>query len=246
MKFRLGWSRIVLAIYVLLLAVTYVLMRKDIVGEVFTGIVFSWQLLILFLGLARITTRPVALGLILTFVGAFTLLPLFTDVFPVLTGLVSNQKFWIIVPVFVAAVIIVSEIVRYRRAKAEKRLRPAVQSGLGEDGMLYERVSFASRNCIVEEGVLTGGNVHVNSGTAVIDLSRCSLADGISVIDMDIIMGSVCLVLPHDWYVELRTSGFAGKARDTRSGAERKASRTLLVKGNITFGSLVVKEADLD
>ena len=98
-----------MGIYVLLLVVSYILMRNGAVGEIYTGIVFSWQLLILFLGLARLTTKPLALGLILTFIGAFTMLPLFTDIFPGLSGLVSNQSFWIIVPIFVAIVIAVSD-----------------------------------------------------------------------------------------------------------------------------------------
>lgn len=239
-RLRLGWSRIVLAVYVLLLAVTYILMRKGVAGDVFTGIVFSWQLLILFLGLARITTKPVALGLVLTFIGAFTLLPLFTDVFPALAGLVSNQKFWIIVPVFVAAVIIVSEIIRYRRLKAEKKIKPVEQSGLGEDGMLYERIYLSSRDIIVNEGGFAGGSVTVSSGRAEINLSRCILGEGISLMNVDVTLGTVVLVLPADWYVEVRTDNFAGRSKDERAPMERDVSRTLLIKGNVTFGSLTI------
>lgn len=131
-----------LAVYLLLLAVTYILMRKGVAGEVFTGIVFSWQLLVMFLGLARLSTKPVALGIVLVFLGAFTMLPLFTDVFPGLSGLVSDKSFWIVVPIFVAAVILVSEFLRIRRRVARKKLLPAVQSGLGEDGTLYEKRRF--------------------------------------------------------------------------------------------------------
>lgn len=147
-KFRFGWSRTVLAVYLLLLAVTYILMRKGVAGEVFTGIVFSWQLLVMFLGLARLSTKPVALGIVLVFLGAFTMLPLFTDVFPGLSGLVSDKSFWIVVPIFVAAVILVSEFLRIRRRVARKKLLPAVQSGLGEDGTLYEKnvVFFTTLN----------------------------------------------------------------------------------------------------
>ena len=91
-KFRFGWSRTVLAVYLLLLAVTYILMRKGVAGEVFTGIVFSWQLLVMFLGLARLSTKPVALGIVLVFLGAITMLPLFTDVFPGLSGWERNKE----------------------------------------------------------------------------------------------------------------------------------------------------------
>lgn len=244
-RIRLGWSRIVLGIYMLLLVVSYILMRNGAVGEIYTGIVFSWQLLILFLGLARLTTKPLALGLILTFIGAFTMLPLFTDIFPGLSGLVSNQSFWIIVPIFVAIVIAVSEIIRYSRRRAERKSRPAVQSGLSEDGMLYERVSFSSRSYVVDGGFLAGGTLSVSSASVEIDLSRCSIPEGISVIDLDTIMGSVRLKIPHDWYVELKTTNILGTARDIRRPDEgRDVSRTLLIKGTVSLGALVVTEPD--
>ena len=243
-KFRFGWSRTVLAVYLLLLAVTYILMRKGVAGEVFTGIVFSWQLLVMFLGLARLSTKPVALGIVLVFLGAFTMLPLFTDVFPGLSGLVSDKSFWIVVPIFVAAVILGSEFLRIRRRVARKKLLPAVQSGLGEDGTLYEKTSFSSRHSIVEGGEVSGGTVSVIAGSMELDLSRCALAEGISVLEVNVTGGSLTVVMPRDWYMEMQVYCLFGKSKDRREALVRDVSKSLLIKGNVTLGKVIVKEQD--
>lgn len=240
---KIGGSRIVLIVYVIFLAVVYVLVRKDIAGETLKNIAFSWQLLLLALGLAKLFTRPRTMGIILTFLGAFTMLPLFTDIFPGLADFVSNRSFWIAVPVFVGIVLLISEILRYRKAKASATSPEVpVATGLSHDGNFHLKTSFGSDTCVVEGGEMSGGDISVCFGSADVNLGRCVLSEGLSVLTVKITMGSLKIVVPSDWYVEVESSSVMGGVQDVRKSKSSDPSKTLLIRAEVSLGSIELSD----
>lgn len=239
---KIGGSRIVLIVYVIFLAAVYFLVRKDVAGDTLKNIAFSWQLLLLALGLAKLFTRPRTMGVILTFLGAFTILPLFTDVFPGLADFVSNRSFWIVVPVFVGVVLLVSEIVRYRRTKGSASASVPEAAGLSHDGNFHLRTTFGADTSALDGGELSGGDISVCFGSADVNMSRCALAAGLTVLDVKVTMGSLRIVVPSDWYVEVESSSVFGGVRDIRKSRGADTSRTLLLRAEVSLGSIELSD----
>lgn len=77
-----------------------------------------------------------------------------------------------------------------------------------------------------------------------LDLSRCALAEGISVLEVNVTGGSLTVVMPRDWYMEMQVYCLFGKSKDRREALVRDISKSLLIKGNVTLGKVIVKEQD--
>ena len=187
------------------------------------GIFFSWQALLILIGLFFIASRDNRLaGYILIGIGAFFLIPRIWDI-----PFDWHRLFW---PVILLAVgfLIISR-------------RWGIQRVPVGDSMDYidDMAVFGGGDRVVTSQNFKGGKMTAIFGGSKFDFRSASLAKGKSVIDVFFMFGGTKLIVPTNWDVKIEISaifgGFSDKRRP-RPDEIRDPSRELVLKGFAIFG----------
>jgi predicted membrane protein len=88
-----------------------------------------------------------------------------------------------------------------------------------------------------------GGKISCIFGGGEIDLTRASLAEGTSELEVACVFGGVSLIVPPDWNIIIDVTPVLGGFSDSRkfSGSVIDMSKTLVVKGAVVFGGGEIK-----
>ena len=204
-----------------------------LIGDIFNvlpfrarSIIFTWQMLLIVLGLVFMTKRDGRLaGIILLCIGGFFLLPKLT-VLPVGAG----RLFWPALLIFVGLMII---------------FKGSLRRGLGysaskQNGDVVEDVNvFGGHDRIIETANFRGGEIVNIFGGGNYDLLQSKLAPGKNVLEIVMIFGGSKIIVPQDWDVKVDVAAVFGGFSDKRIKSPevpRDPSRTLIIKGIAIFG----------
>ena len=190
------------------------------------SIIFSWQTILIVLGLILVTNREARLtGIILLCIGIFFLLPHFS-LLPVST----RKLFWPALMVLIGIYILSKR--SYRRG-----LSYSASSG---NGNAIEDVHvFAGHDRIIQTDNFSGGEIVNVFGGGNYDMRQAKLGPGNNVLDIVMIFGGSKIIVPQDWDVKVRVSAVFGGFSDKRIKSpeiKRDTSRTLIIKGIAIFG----------
>jgi predicted membrane protein len=197
-------------------------------------IVFSWPFFMFIIGIMiLLNSRNRTLGVILTAVGAFFLIP---RVFPSIYFEGS-----LIFPLLIIG-LGVYIIVKRRQTVSPipgKFNDPAIRKDYIDDVAVF---GGGSKSLISDN--FRGGNITAVFGGSEIDLSGCKLAEGENVIDVLMVFGGTDIHIPKEWNVIINVTplfgGFSNKViRDPSLPID--TTRTLVIKGMALFGGGEVK-----
>ena len=138
----------------------------------------------------------------------------------------------------------------HRRAKMVQRMmnkrmgEQEEQQCQSDDGFLYSNNSLSAVRHVVLDELFKGANIRTYFGGTTIDLRHTNIAPGETYIDLDCSWGRVELYIPADWQVRIECSCFCGGCEDKRwQGTPAKQEWCVLViRGNISFGGLEIKD----
>ncbi|MDR1680502.1 MAG: cell wall-active antibiotics response protein [Prevotellaceae bacterium] len=100
---------------------------------------------------------------------------------------------------------------------------------------------FGNGEYIVLEPVFSGAKLNAVCGSITFDLTKTTLPEGDTVIDVNATMGSVVIVVPRSWQVVPNISPVLGEVADKRrADAECDSSRRLLLTGVCTLGNVEI------
>ena len=190
------------------------------------SIIFTWQMLLIVLGMVFLTKRDGRLaGIILLCIGLFFLLPKLT-ILPVGAG----RLFWPALLIFVGLLIIFKGSFR----------RGLGYSGSKLNGDAIEDINvFGGHDRIIETANFRGGEVVNIFGGGNYDLLQSKLAPGKNVLEVVMIFGGSKIIVPQDWDVKVDVAAVFGGFSDKRIKSpevSRDQSRTLIIKGIAIFG----------
>lgn len=214
---------------VLVFAGFFLLLRNTgIFPSFIDDIVFSWQMLLIVIGLIiTISGNDKTPGIIVMAVGAFFLLPeIFTNIFG------PYRLFWPAVFITLGVLFIFGG----RRA-TEKLFRHRADSS-SDDVIDVVNVFSGGDRQIVSEN-FAGGNVTAVFGGSKIDLTKSRLAPGVSQLEISCVFGGTEIIVPEDWNVVLDITPVLGGFSDERkfsSGRTFDPGRQLVIKGTVVFG----------
>lgn len=198
----------------------------------------SWQMLLIVLGAINLFTRHLLSGFILILVGGYFLLPEITGI-----GLEWIGLYWPILLIMLG----VSLLFRKWKFKHDFHGHKADYSTgdySSADGFVTSEVTFGSVQQIVLDPVFKGGKIKNTFAGTCLDLRRTKLEAGQTYIDVDCTFGGIELYVPSDWNVliDMNTtcSGYTDKRHHSQSASP--AEQKLVVRGDITFGGLEVKD----
>ena len=225
---RLPSSRLVIGI-ILVIAGLFLFLRNTNIFPVFIeDIFFSWQMLLIVIGLIiTVGGSNKTPGIVFMAVGGFFLIPeLFYEIFG------RYRIFW--PSLFIAAGIIV------------------IFAGRGaRDKFLHTKSAFSGTDFIDIVNIFSGGDRKVVSdnfsggkitsifGGSKINLSKCRLAPGITQLDITCIFGGTEIIVPEDWSIVIDVVPVLGGFSDERrisSASVLDSSKQLIIKGTFVFG----------
>ena len=196
----------------------------------FRNIVFSWQMLLIVLGIVFISSgdsKPT--GYILVAVGGFFLIP---KIFPDLSDSWGSM-FWPVMLIVLGLAIIFN---RGRGGSISGR-RFRDRSEPNED-YLDDVAIFGGGDKNVHSQNFKGGKITHIFGGSKYDFSNVVLAEGTHDLELLMIFGGTKFIVPEGWDIRLEMTSIFGGFSDkrTRSIVVTDPDRTLVIKGINLFG----------
>ncbi len=206
-----------------------------------TRVVFSWQMLLIVIGLINLFKQKIISGVILIFVGGFFIIP---KVFPAIDDQFIHI-YWPLLLIGAGIVILLQRIIKPEgccnaleskfqgRENRHKSYQKWEKNHLG----FSKNSVFANVEHIVLDPEFKGGELNAVFGGLSLDLRRTNLAVGETLLDVNAVFGGVTIFVPTDWLIETHLDAVFGGFQDNRMPKEPlDGSRKLIITGSCVFG----------
>lgn len=227
-KFAFGFVVIVTGL--LLLAFNF-----DFLPYTWKHVIFSWQMLLIALGLVSIFGSDSRLpGMILIFIGGFFLIP---EIF--VMHISFFKLFWPFILIGIGLMILSKRGMHGRwRHRFESSATP-----LPDEGYINETNIFSGSKHRVSNQVFKGGKISNIFGGTEIDLTHATLQEGQTELVIDCIFGGVTLIVPADWKVIINMNAIMGGFSDKRLVIKESIdpNKVLIIRGSAIFGGGDIK-----
>ena len=239
----------------LLIAIGLVLLGLNlgIITPALKPVIFSWQMLLILIGVCGLFHCRFWSGIILTLIGIFFIIPKlqFAGI-EMFTQLPENftQTCYPFLLIAAGVLIIIFWMMphKWKNCHSYGCGKKACKSG-GDFFQNTNTNGFCGRNVFsggehtVNDEVFTGGKIDAVFGSSVIDLRHTTLPENGASLEVNSVFGGVQIFVPQTWHVELQTSSVLGGFSDTRLVDSTKIdySRKLVIKGSFVFGGGEIK-----
>ena len=224
-----GRAHLALGVVLMFLGLFLIADLADIVPWRLRDFVFTWQALLIFLGLVFLSNKEnKGTGVILIVVGSFFLLPRFFDV-PHYWG----SLFWPAMLIVLGLVVIFGS----RRHQGVATVFGSNKKTSSED-WLDDVTVFGGGDRIINSQQFQGGKLTHIFGGSKIDFTRAKLAPGNNHLEVVMIFGGTKLIVPESWNVKLEVTSVFGGFSDKRvkTMVVSESDRSLHITGTNVFG----------
>lgn len=242
----LGFGLILMLIGVLFLGFNF-----GILPDKLRWIVFSWPMLLIFIGAINLFKRHLISGTILITIGTFFIIPRVIETYPLLfPGFNGDftQIYWPLLLIAAGILIIVGKIFGPKWGVNEwankeyhykhHHNRPYTKwENTGAGSSFSKNSVFGAGEHIVLDPVFKGGELNAVFGGITLDLRKTTLPEGDTVIDINAVFGGVTILVPETWLVETHLDAVFGGFEDKRYRVDEvDTSRKLIITGSCVFG----------
>jgi predicted membrane protein len=230
-KFAFGF--VVMLAGALLLAFNFDILPMD-----WKHIIFSWQMLLITLGVVSLIGREGrGPGLILVLIGGFFLIPKLFGY-----DISFIKVFWPVLLIIIGVMILFGHGYRHRHRWHRHWDNHPDDSPLDEGYIRQDNIFSGSKHKIIHTE-FKGGKISNIFGGSEIDLTQATLAEGRNVLIIECIFGGITLIVPSDWKVVVEMSAILGGFQDKRTVIKEQpdATRVLVIKGSAIFGGGEIK-----
>lgn len=210
------------------------LFNLNIVPASYERIFFSWEMLLIVIGLVNIVSKDNwFVGCILILIGGFfmsdRLLELPID---------FSKIFWPVLIIAIGVMIVIKKT--FKNGMNCNTLNHNYQT---EAGYIKESNIFGGSKRKITPSEFKGGKITCIFGGSEIDLTQATLAEGKNVLEISAIFGGVSLIVPSDWMVHVEVNSILGGFADKRHlfKTDANSNRELFIKGSTIFGGGEIK-----
>ncbi|MEM8894101.1 MAG: DUF5668 domain-containing protein [Bacteroidota bacterium] len=211
----------ILGIILIILGSYFLLDNLDIIDIYIPWYFFTWQMILIGIGLFNLLTGNRKAAFILIGIGAFFLLPEFFAF--------DIRDFWPVILIFIG----VSFFLRNRDTSIPKS---------SDDNSFDDLTVFGSNEKVVTSQQFVGGKSSTIFGSTKIDLRETQFSGNEAVIDSFTMFGSTEVVVPPEWEIESGMTPILGAFEDKRGAGRASApgAKKLYFKGTVLLGSVEV------
>jgi predicted membrane protein len=215
---------------------------------------FSWQMLLILIGIVSMANRHFMSGFILAVTGGFFLIPRLAVAYPDVFYWAGDhfvQTCWPVLLIIAGVLILLSWAFNPAWKKNEdgsqsfcyirnhkRKHRPG-----GQFGKYDRNTVFGAIEEIILDPEFTGADLNAVFGGIELDLRKTSLPEGETFIELNTICGGVVIYVPETWNVELHLDNVIfGAIEDKRRLVENvDYSRKLIISAACIFGGGEIK-----
>ena len=223
-------AHLLLGIVLMFLGLFLIADLADIVPWRLRDFIFTWQALLIFLGLIFLSNKEnKGTGFILIAIGSFFLLPRFFDV-----PYYWRSLFWPTILIVLGLVIIFSS----RRGRGTTIFGGGQRDRAFSEDWLDDVSVFGGGDKIVNSQNFQGGKLTHIFGGSKIDFTRAKLAPGKNHLEVVMIFGGTKLIVPESWTVKMELTSVFGGFSDKRvkTMVVSESDRSLYITGVNVFG----------
>jgi len=225
---KTGRAHLLLGIVLMFLGLFLIADLADIVPWRLRDFIFTWQALLIFLGLIFLSNKEnKGTGIVLIAIGSFFLLPRFFDV-----PYYWRSLFWPSLLIVLGLVIIFSS-----RRSGRTDMFGANRRSSSEDWLDDVSVFGGGDKLITSQQFQGGKLTHIFGGSKV-DFTRAKLAPGKNYLEVVMIFGGTKLIVPESWNVKIEVTSVFGGFSDKRvkTIVVSDSDRSLHISGVNVFG----------
>jgi predicted membrane protein len=219
---------LVFGLLVLGLGFVWLLHNFGIIGERAWDVIFSWQMLLIAIGVVNIANDSNrGFGWILVAIGGFFMVSEYYDL-----PTSFRHVFW------PALLIVIGLVLIFGSAKIFRRRDFTLSKG---EDFIEEVAVFGGHDRYVNSKAFRGGKIVSVFGGSKLDLTKVDLAEGHVEIEIVSIFGGSTIIMPTDWNVKLEVFNIFGGYGDKRIRGQVDFNKTVVVKGVAIFGGGEIK-----
>ena len=234
-------KHIILGLLLIAAGVFFILKNLGILSPFASSIIFSWQMLLIAIGLTWVANHKRTPGIILIIIGAAYLAPEFFNL-----PINFHEIFWPSL-LILGGILMIFSRGRHFAHRHAYTINNGTDDYLGygtEDYIDVVLVFSGSERNITSQN-FKGGSIVTVFGGSKIDLTHAALADGINYLEVVCAFGGVELYIPSDWNVKIEVISALGGFSDKRMmiNPTVDTNKTLIIKGVAAFGGGEIKSA---
>ncbi|HLN53233.1 MAG TPA: LiaF domain-containing protein [Lentimicrobium sp.] len=230
-KTNQSYKATILGLLLILFGAFYFAYQAGALNPMVWRVIFSWQMLLIALGILALSEKNYAWGTILIVTGGMFLYKRYTGQ--------AIDYVWPIIIILAGLAIIFFKPAHWNRSRWNKE---NFKEGNTEGDFLNETAIFGGNERSIHSGNFKGGTVVSIFGGSKIDLTHCTLTtEGTPVIEMNAIFGGSTLIVPSDWNVKSEITSILGGFSDKRYHTNVDQSKLIIIKGVCIFGGGEVK-----
>jgi len=243
---------LVFSIVLILAGVVFLGVNTGFLPTEYKPLFFSWPIWVIFAGLYCLLNRSFHNAIFLLTIGIFFIIPQISQSNPAL-GIPADftHLYWPVLLIVAGVYIALSRLFwsswfhhSHYHGKCDSHRWGSYNKWDSEDGCIHVNSSFESRKNIVLDPVFKGGDVECNFGEIILDLRKTSLPEGKTKLYIKISFGSVIIIVPDGWNVEVRGESMFGNFNDDRIAPSYNPNenRTLVIDGKCSFGECKLRD----
>lgn len=234
----LGFGITLMLIGVLFLGFNFGLLPAEL-----KRVVFSWPMLLVFLGVVNWIKRKPFSGTVLFIIGAFFIFPriinAYPESFPGINGDFTHT-YWPLLLIAAGLLLIMSKLFGNKWGFAEwdhGYNQKQYSRTQGSMGSFEKNAIFGSGEHIVLDPEFKGGELNAIFGGISLDLRKTNLPVGETRLEVNAIFGGVTILVPREWHIESNIDAVFGGFEDKRAlNDPLDPTRRLIITGSCVFG----------
>ncbi len=222
-------GKLIFGIILMIVGGLFIANNLDLIPQDAKRIVFSWQMLLIGIGLLKISFDSKKTGgIIVLLIGSFFMAPKLMFI-PV----DLMKVFWPAIFLIVGSVLVFSNNKFFNLRKKKP---------FNKDEFNFVNI-FSGGERIIESQDFTGGNITSIFGGSEINAINAKIINDSAEINILTIFGGMELRIPEDWEVKLETFSIFGGFNDERRNISANITnkKVLIVKGLVIFGGGEIK-----
>lgn len=243
-KVKIG--SVALGLFVITTGILLFAFDANILPIEYKRIVFSWQMLLIAIGVICMLHKQGA-GVVLACVGGFFILPKFNSTLFDF----SHVSIWSALLIALGLTILWHVFFANRKHRCyckrnrikDVKLDANKDFSIDSSDYVNRNYIFSGSKEIIDSQKFIGGEINCIFGGLELDLSNAQLAEGVHILELNNVFGGVVLYIPIHWKVEIHKDQIFGNFEDKRprSNFEVSENRLLIIKASSIFGGGEIK-----
>lgn len=233
------------ALTLIIAGLIFLAVNTGIIPTVYKFMFSVWPFWVIVFGLFCLFRKNFYSATVLISVGIFFIIPYFSQIHPEWCIPANfTSTYWPVLLIIAGILIIIDKLCPRHFPFFCNFDNARTTSFDNEDGYIHVSSSFDSRKNIVLDPIFRGADIKCSFGEVIIDLRKTNLQEGTTKIYVNVSFGSIGVIVPDTWNVQLKGDSVFGTFNDNRitKNFYPEEPRKLIIEGKCSFGEFFLKD----